>query len=50
MVDIVRDLEVELAKDRPKAMTIDEMRSFHKLLKEATNAMTSRLFVLLTAQ
>jgi len=50
MIDVVRSLEVELAKDRPKAMTVDEMRELHKLIKDSTNVMVSRLFVLLTAQ
>jgi len=48
--DMARALEVELAKDKPKAMTVEEMRTFQKLFKQSIEVFNTRLFVVMSAQ
>lgn len=48
--EVVRSLESEFAKDRPKPLSLDELKAMHKLIKQSTEVLNSRLFVVLTAQ
>jgi len=43
-------MSLELAKDKPKIWTLEEMRKYHLLIMQAAEELNSRLFVILAAQ
>jgi len=48
--DMARALEVELAKEKPKPMSVDDMRAFQKVFKQSLEVFNTRLFVVMSAQ
>jgi len=43
-------LEVELTKEKPKRISVENMRSFQKLLKQSIEVLNTRLYVVISAQ
>jgi len=47
--EIGRALEAELSKDKPKGMSVEELRAVQKLLKVSIESLNTRLFVVMSA-
>jgi len=43
-------MSLELAKEKPKIWSLEEMRKYHALIMQAAEEMNSCLFVILSAQ